>query len=66
MSYEYDASYRLGLQRSADLWREVELRRQIAERAIDADVEPPKKVPFWVWFRNPFAGAHRYRPASAL
>lgn len=66
MSYEYEESYRAGRRRTADLIREVEQRRRIAERAEYAEVKQPKEIPFWVWFRRAFARRDRIRPASAF
>ncbi|MDL9980122.1 hypothetical protein [Microbacterium candidum] len=64
MSIEYEASYRHGRQRTADLVREAELIRRADAWPEGVVVKPPKAVPFWVWFHRAGPRADRFRAAS--
>lgn len=65
MLSEYNAGYVLAQRRTADLTRELELRRSIAERAAadesEAPVAPARRARLRVRLHNPFGASHGHR-----
>lgn len=65
MTHEYAGAYILGQQATADLTRDLELRRRIAERAaVDEPTRRPTSAPASAWFHNMFGRAPGHHPAA--